>query len=490
MLVQLMKDRRYEQSNRKFYEIVNYYLSKKDLATVKRILQNTGFYTDDSIVRGNVAKLFLNDARCVDLFGIAEDIVGTMSNVIFSGNIKMKVDNEQGQEHINKLYREGQLIDTLKEAYEVATATNGKSYVVMNLNSAYNATSGIKEKDLFIDFDVWKPFEIRVERLINENKNVYIREMSKVVKLENDKEAIWNFYYKYTVSDDKTILEVYGFTDKEEKISDKDVMRILDITSIYEEYNYRLVFEINIGKGMLPNILNIENKLAEAEYFKARDLPNSQTQTYTTENSLYGMGHKKDIVDTYDDIYETRHTLKADLEGEVQKTVKGESAITSIERNQVLTVMRACIDAKISPATLGYALLDRMGTNTDVGLQRERNTVRLRETHINKLKIAIPKILQEYLKLFGIEVSFEKITVVFDNYITPSIETQTNVLAKQVQFGLKSRQLASREINKDELSEEELAEEYERIKELATQIDYNVEQRGVDNKLKSSGVED
>ena len=53
----------------------------------------------------------------------------------------------------------------------------------------------------------------------------------------------------------------------------------------------------------------------------------------------------------------------------------------------------------------------------------------------------------------------------------------TNTLAKQVQFGIKSRYRAVVELNKNELSDKEIDEEYERIKEMTTQIDYNVDQR-------------
>ena len=95
-------------------------------------------------------------------------------------------------------------------------------------------------------------------------------------------------------------------------------------------------------------------------------------------------------------------------------------------------------------------------------------------------------------------------SVIFDQYITPSIETLTNVLAKQVQFGLKSTQQAVADLNKNEMSDDEISEEVARIKEQVVQMDYNVQQRNknlqakeevddkIDNKednvLKSDGI--
>ena len=53
----------------------------------------------------------------------------------------------------------------------------------------------------------------------------------------------------------------------------------------------------------------------------------------------------------------------------------------------------------------------------------------------------------------------------------------TNVLAKQVQFGIKSIEQAVRELNKNEMSEEEIQNEVNRIKDRATQLDFNMAQR-------------
>src|SRR5690606_6157195 len=177
----------------------------------------------------------------------------------------------------------------------------------------------------------------------------------------------------------------------------------------------------------------------------------------------------------------------------------------NIKQNLLLNILRACIDAKISPASISYSLLDSMSSNTDVGINKERTTIRLRENHINILKIVFAKIITQLLKIDKINIVYEKVTLIFDPYITPSIETTTNVLAKQVQFGLKSREQAVRDLNKNELSDEEIELEIERIKELSTQKDFGISENKenkdkavnnlknpdkVDNNLKSDGIEE
>ena len=246
---------------------------------------------------------------------------------------------------------------------------------------------------------------------------------------------------------------------------------------------------------MLPNIIFIEDSLAENIYFQNADLSNSQTHTYIPEQFLYTSplaNHNSN----YNDKYITSHMIKdGGLDAQQIVSVKGESAINDIEKNMIINIIRGCLDAGISPLSLGSSLIDKVANNTDVGIQKERVSIRLREKHIDRLKIFIAFAIKDYLYINGYNISVKDISVIFAQYITPSIETQTNVLAKQVQFGIKSNEQAVRELNRDELSDVEVEAEVERIKEFTTQRDFNVTQnlnkekpKGVDNNLKGSGI--
>lgn len=501
---QFVEDSRYFLENENYNDLIRYCLSRKDLSTVKKLLLNVSKYTRDPTLQTNYPLLFLHKSKCQDMFGIGEDIINSMKNIVFSGNVNIKSQVKKAQDYIDRLYYEGDFVNTLKEAYRTAIATSGKSYLVMNLNSVYDVNKGVKEKDYFIDFSVYKTFEME-ESKFNIEGNQFHRFKRKLYKevvtdVQESKKEIWQFEYVYTVGNGMTALYVYGYNQEGKQLDEETIKRILQIDTLSEIYNVVTVFKIDVGDGMLPNILKIENSLAEGIYFQGVDLPNSQTQTYTAENALYTTPQEGSNT-TYDDKYQTRHVIKTSLDGHTQFVVKGESAISHIERNMILSISRACLDAKISPSTISFPLVERAGNNTEVGLNRERNTVRLRENHINSLKIVIAKIIQEYLKLFNLNVTYEKITVIFDAYITPDVETLTNILSKQVQFGIKSRLQAITDLNKNELSDEDILKEYERVKELYTQKDFNVEQENerlkdkdkeevdlkVDNVLKSKG---
>ena len=146
--------------------------------------------------------------------------------------------------------------------------------------------------------------------------------------------------------------------------------------------------------------------------------------------------------------------LKANIEGNSIVLQEGKSAVKELQEHLKMDVLQGCLDAKISPISLGYSMLDSLANNTDTPTTKERVSIRLRETHIAILKILIAKIIKTFLQINKKEVEVSDIAILFDQYITPSIETMTNVLSKQVQFGIKSIEQAVRDLNKNEMSED------------------------------------
>ena len=79
-----------------------------------------------------------------------------------------------------------------------------------------------------------------------------------------------------------------------QKISEERTMDILGIETIYEKFDFIPFHILNVGEGMLPNIVHIENSLAENLYFQDEDLPNSQTEVLIPEQQLYVIGDLAD----------------------------------------------------------------------------------------------------------------------------------------------------------------------------------------------------
>lgn len=488
-LLSIHKARKYEKENKYLQNVLSYYIGKRDFETALRIITSANEITSDEKLRYRFSKLFLNNMHATDYYGLGSSIVNTMSNMIFGGNVTIEVKDKEAQKLIDELYYDGYFMDSINEAYKASASTDGKAYLFMNTTQTYNKVTNVKVGEEFIDYKVFPSFEIEVYG------NELIRTFYKDFEIKSEIHTFKFTYSYYTETNLKTTLYINGYDNKDLEISQELTKTILGIDELVFEYDYVPYLELNIERGMLPNIIFIEDSLAENIYFQNTDLSNSQTHTYIPEQFLYTSplaNHNSN----YNDKYITSHMIKdGGLDAQQIVSVKGESAINDIEKNMIINIIRGCLDAGISPLSLGSSLIDKVANNTDVGIQKERVSIRLREKHIDRLKIFIAFAIKDYLYINGYNISVKDISVIFAQYITPSIETQTNVLAKQVQFGIKSNEQAVRELNRDELSDAEVEAEVERIKEFTTQRDFNVTQnlnkekpKGVDNNLKSSGI--
>lgn len=465
----------YLSENEKFYNVLNYALIKKDFEAVRFILTNPTMFTRDPVVQSRIARLFLLDNRCVKWFGLAESINQSTVNMVFSGNVDIKINGDDDATYLveNFLY-DGQLIETLKEAYASALAgvRDGKSYILMRTTSEYDLFTGYRIKDNFLEFEVLKQHEVSYE------KNKLVKTITKdVFDSVDQKNKTYYFDYVYTSQPNGiTRLEVIGKNEDGKKLKSSFVKKVLGIKDVVMAYSYQPFFELNIGRGQLPNIIYIEDSLAQAMYFKDKDLANSQTKKHVPENLMYKEINANNAAE-FDDPYSTTYPMKKSVDGNNLIIQEGKSAVKEIEEHMKLDILQGCLDAKINPISLGYSLLDSMANNTDTTTTKERVSIRLRETHIAILKILIAKIIKTFLLINGKTVEVNDIAVLFDQYITPSTETITNVLAKQVQFGIKSIEQAVSELNKNEMSDEEIKREVGRIKDRATQLDFNMTQR-------------
>lgn len=486
---------KHKDKSRLFLDLVGYYIAKKDLDAVKSLLSNAGSYVSDPLLLNRIKNMFLMTSYCNDMFGLGEDIVGTMTNMVFAGNVNIRINKQKrAQKLVDDLYFDGEFFNKLKEAYKAAISTNGESFIFFLVDDIVDEDGNVISQR-FNKFDVSPSFEVEV------GTNYVRRKFYEYVeRTSRDKEKAFDIYeihYDYIMIDkEEYMLEIKGYDEEGRQVDDYIVYKLLNINTLRQYFNFKPYEILKVGAGMLPNILFIENQLSRALYFQDRDLEVSQPEVYIPQHMLSSADSNALETENMYNAYSKYKVVRSNLDDAKVQYEQGVSAIREIERHITLNVLRGCLDAKISPVSLGYTLTDTMASNTDVGTAKERVSIRLRENHIIDLKPTISKLIKTYLYLNNVKnLNVVDIAVIFDPYITPSIEQMTNTLSKQVQFGIKSRELAVQELNKNELSDEEVALEYERIKELGTQIDYNVDQReqarkGETNILKSNKVEE
>ena len=135
-----------------------------------------------------------------------------------------------------------------------------------------------------------------------------------------------------------------------------------------------------------------------------------------------------------------------------------------IETIQIL-MSTAINKAGLSPTTLGLTGLESINSSAESQEARERTSLRTRELSLKSWRKTLTELFNKYLQICdyigGREVLdyTEVIKIHFDDYISPSQENVTDVLAKQVQAGLKSHKQAIMDLN-PEMSEEDAEQQF------------------------------
>ena len=207
-LKELYQARQTKKENSDLLNALSYFTSLREWGTVRRILSSAGNYTSDTYLSRQLSKLFLLDSRA-KYFGIGEDIVGSMSNMVFGGNVSIKVENEneEAQKIIDKLLRDGYFMQSINNVYKAAISTNGRSYLFMELTSYFNGTTNAKVKDEFVKYTVVPEFELK----INELKNIVTKVFTKKFITKKKEYELFRFDYEYRIIGEGSTLTVVGY---------------------------------------------------------------------------------------------------------------------------------------------------------------------------------------------------------------------------------------------------------------------------------------
>lgn len=135
----------------------------------------------------------------------------------------------------------------------------------------------------------------------------------------------------------------------------------------------------------------------------------------------------------------------------VQGDIKWQAYTETIQKLMSVAINKA----GLSPTTLGLTGLESINSSAESQEAREKTSIRTRELALNTWEKTLTELLNRYLQILdyinGREILdyTALIKIDFDEYISPSQENITDVLAKQVQAGLKSRPHAIMDLNKE-----------------------------------------
>lgn len=132
-----------------------------------------------------------------------------------------------------------------------------------------------------------------------------------------------------------------------------------------------------------------------------------------------------------------------------QADIKWEAYTKTIQNLMSIAINKA----GLSPTTLGLTGLESINSSAESQEAREKTSLRTRELCLAGWKKTLKSLLNKYLQMLdyiqGQEILdySELIEIQFDDYISPSVENVTDVLAQQVAAGLKSQKHAIKDLN-------------------------------------------
>lgn len=154
----------------------------------------------------------------------------------------------------------------------------------------------------------------------------------------------------------------------------------------------------------------------------------------------------------------------ANLWNVVQGDIHWEAYTRTIQNLMSVAINKA----GLAPTTLGLTGLESINSSAESQDAREKTSMRTREIALDSWRVTLKELFNKYLQVrdymkgLSIEDYSDLINITFNEYTNPTLENITNVLAKQVQTGLKSQITAIKELNKG-MSEEQAEMEYEQI---------------------------
>ncbi len=147
-----------------------------------------------------------------------------------------------------------------------------------------------------------------------------------------------------------------------------------------------------------------------------------------------------------------------------QGDIKWEAYVRTIQNLMSVAINKA----GLSPTTIGLTGLESINSSAESQDAREKTSMRTRQVALDSWALTLKELMNKYLQVRDYMNSkplvdySDLINVTFNEYTNPTLENITNVLAKQVQTGLKSQMTAIKELNKG-MSEKQVMTEVEQI---------------------------
>ena len=423
----------------------------------------------DKWISANVKDKFMAqsiDGQAFVYFGICPMIVQGKVNLVASNGFKCASNNKAIDDKLNEfidnaclnarfaegVYLESGLGDFLyRLSYDPKTSDKPLIDVIEPQNFEVNYSRGHI-----------KSFVIKVPSSDNEGyelREIYYKNMN------GDVCIAYRFYYdnKYVDPSDKSLVEqcMLHF-DRELDLREK-VLPFKDFPIVFKKNaNSNQLYKGERGVPDIQGLDTIEDALTESISDLVDAIRKGGIKEYIDEslvpqdvdgNDLKVNHFNKTVITTKGS---SNPANPKTLWQVTQGDIKWESYTKTIQNLMSIAINKA----GLAPTTLGLTGLESINSSAESQEAREKTSLRTRELCLNTWEKTLKELLNKYLQMLdyidGTEIFdySSLIKISFDDYISPSIENVTEVLANQVMAGLKSQKHAIKDLNDDYTDED------------------------------------
>lgn len=463
----------------KFNMAMNLALLSNDASVIRRFFQvGVPKYFKDQWLTMEVADTFLGHYEQGQAFvyvGLIPMIVQGKVNLIASNGFTCKSDIPQIDEAINRVKDIAELEKKFVEgaywesgigdfAYRVSYCPEVSEYPIIDL---------IQPQHLEVNYSRGKIKSFVVKEVSNEDAGV---ELCEIHYKDADGFVCITYRFrkdgKWVAKDDENLIkECRNKFDGDLKL-EAQRFPFKDWLIIYKQNeSNNMLYKGERGVPDIQGLFPIEDALTETASDMADAVRKGGVKTFVSEELIPQDENGKAL--RYDPFRKTIITTKgSSTPAESTNLIKTEQAQIYWEAYTriIQNLMSIAINkAGLAPTTLGLTGLESINSSAESQDAREKTSLRKREVCLmgweKVLKEVLNRWLQvnDYIKGLDIIDYSDLINIQFNEYTNPSYESITDVLAQQVNYGLKSQETAISELN-DGWSDEQVQAELEKIR--------------------------
>ena len=443
----------------------NLALLSNDLAVIRRFYQiDVMQYFQDPWITSQISDTFMRSnepGQAYAYFGIIPMIVQGKVNLVASSGFKCKSEDKELDDILNKARDEAKLQELFTSGVYWESGIGDLAYRL-----SYDPNTSKRPL-----IDVIEPHHLEV----NYNRGKVISYVIKEVSDEDPRYELHEIHYlnqqgyltiayrymfdgEYVATNDEALLKDCRAHFVEVDTSER-ILPFRDFaTVVYKQNaNSNKLYKGERGVPDIQGLDTIEDALTESISDLMDAIRKGGVKEYIDDQLIPQDSAGKQIaINPFNKrIITTRGSASTENSKRLWQVTQADIRWQSyVETIQVL-MSTAINKAGLSPTTIGLTGLESINSSAESQEAREKTSIRTRDLCLASWRLALTELLNKYLRIMDYIEGREAfdysdvIKIQFDDYISPSPENVTEILAKQVDAGLKSRETAIMDLNSE-----------------------------------------